>query len=66
MFAEIENENRAEENRSFLVQLSNVSHCMMYLHSGFPELYGPLLECLKVLFRYCIMSFGQLDIPQPK
>ncbi|KAM9378226.1 ubiquitin carboxyl-terminal hydrolase 38 isoform 1-T1 [Phaethornis superciliosus] len=32
---------------AFLVQLSELIHCMIYHYSGFPELYEPILEALK-------------------
>ena len=48
MFVDIESENIADVNQPFLEQLSNICHCMMYLHTGFPELYSPILEVIKV------------------
>ncbi|KFP06252.1 Ubiquitin carboxyl-terminal hydrolase 38, partial [Calypte anna] len=32
---------------AFLMQLSELIHCMIYHYSGFPELYEPILEALK-------------------
>ncbi|XP_006872326.1 PREDICTED: ubiquitin carboxyl-terminal hydrolase 38-like [Chrysochloris asiatica] len=32
---------------SFLVQLTELVHCMMYHYSGFPDLYEPILEAIK-------------------
>ncbi|NXU49468.1 UBP38 hydrolase, partial [Turnix velox] len=32
---------------AFLMQLSELIHCMMYHYSGFPELYEPILEAIK-------------------
>uniref|UniRef100_A0ACB8E8L0 Uncharacterized protein n=1 Tax=Sphaerodactylus townsendi TaxID=933632 RepID=A0ACB8E8L0_9SAUR len=32
---------------TFLEQLSELIHCMMYHYSGFPELYEPILEAIK-------------------
>ncbi|XP_062992454.1 ubiquitin carboxyl-terminal hydrolase 38 isoform X2 [Elgaria multicarinata webbii] len=34
---------------TFLGQLSELIHCMMYHYSGFPELYEPILETIKEL-----------------
>ncbi|KAJ7404163.1 ubiquitin specific peptidase 38 [Pitangus sulphuratus] len=34
-------------SRAFLMQLSELIHCMMYHYSGFPELYEPILEAIK-------------------
>ncbi|XP_067424091.1 ubiquitin carboxyl-terminal hydrolase 38 isoform X5 [Emydura macquarii macquarii] len=34
---------------AFLVQLTELIHCMMYHYSGFPELYEPILEAIKEL-----------------
>uniref|UniRef100_A0A8C8VES1 Ubiquitin specific peptidase 38 n=1 Tax=Pelusios castaneus TaxID=367368 RepID=A0A8C8VES1_9SAUR len=34
---------------AFLVQLTELIHCMMYHYSGFPELYEPILEAIKDL-----------------
>ncbi|XP_075786005.1 ubiquitin carboxyl-terminal hydrolase 38 isoform X3 [Pelodiscus sinensis] len=34
---------------AFLVQLTELIHCMMYHYSGFPELYEPILEAVKEL-----------------
>lgn len=33
---------------AFLVQFSELMHCMIYHYSGFPDLYEPILEALKV------------------
>ncbi|KAF3818608.1 hypothetical protein GH733_012025 [Mirounga leonina] len=32
---------------AFLVQLTELIHCMMYHYSGFPDLYEPILEAIK-------------------
>ncbi|KFV15362.1 Ubiquitin carboxyl-terminal hydrolase 38, partial [Pterocles gutturalis] len=32
---------------AFLIQLTELIHCMMYHYSGFPELYEPILEAVK-------------------
>ncbi|XP_061047624.1 ubiquitin carboxyl-terminal hydrolase 38 isoform X2 [Eubalaena glacialis] len=32
---------------TFLVQLTELIHCMMYHYSGFPDLYEPILEAIK-------------------
>ncbi|NXQ28099.1 UBP38 hydrolase, partial [Alaudala cheleensis] len=32
---------------AFLMQLTELIHCMMYHYSGFPELYEPILEAIK-------------------
>ncbi|KGL87322.1 Ubiquitin carboxyl-terminal hydrolase 38, partial [Charadrius vociferus] len=32
---------------AFLMQLTELIHCMMYHYSGFPELYEPILEAVK-------------------
>lgn len=34
---------------AFLVQLTELIHCMMYHYSGFPDLYDPILEAIKDL-----------------
>ncbi|XP_038611006.1 ubiquitin carboxyl-terminal hydrolase 38 isoform X1 [Tachyglossus aculeatus] len=34
---------------AFLVQLTELIHCMMYHYSGFPDLYEPILEAIKDL-----------------
>ena len=31
-----------------LQTLAELLHCLMYLHTGFPELYSPLLDVLQV------------------
>ncbi|GCB72132.1 hypothetical protein scyTo_0006181, partial [Scyliorhinus torazame] len=33
----------------FLMQLTELVHCMMYQYSGFPDLYEPILEAIKDL-----------------
>lgn len=33
---------------AFLMQFTELIHCMMYHYSGFPELYEPILEAVKV------------------
>lgn len=37
---------------AFLMQLTELIHCMMYHYSGFPELYEPILEAVKVYQDY--------------
>ncbi|KAM6346527.1 ubiquitin carboxyl-terminal hydrolase 38 isoform 2-T3 [Podargus strigoides] len=32
---------------AFLIQLTELIHCMMYHYSGFPELYEPIVEAVK-------------------
>ncbi|XP_051025066.1 ubiquitin carboxyl-terminal hydrolase 38 [Acomys russatus] len=32
---------------AFLVQVTELVHCMMYHYSGFPDLYDPILEAIK-------------------
>ncbi|XP_020916923.1 ubiquitin carboxyl-terminal hydrolase 38 [Exaiptasia diaphana] len=34
-------------SQSCLQTLTELVHCLMYRHSGFPELYGPVLDCLQ-------------------
>ncbi|KAG9480097.1 hypothetical protein GDO78_011877 [Eleutherodactylus coqui] len=34
---------------TFLIQFSELMHCMIYHYSGFPDLYEPILEALKDL-----------------
>ncbi|XP_044157722.1 ubiquitin carboxyl-terminal hydrolase 38 isoform X1 [Bufo gargarizans] len=34
---------------AFLIQFSELMHCMIYHYSGFPDLYEPILEALKDL-----------------
>ncbi|XP_072112271.1 ubiquitin carboxyl-terminal hydrolase 38 [Mobula birostris] len=36
-------------SRIFLLQLTELVHCMMYQYSGFPDLYEPILEAVKDL-----------------
>lgn len=36
-------------SKVFLVQLTELVHCMMYQYSGFPDLYEPILEAIKDL-----------------
>ncbi|XP_077558872.1 ubiquitin carboxyl-terminal hydrolase 35-like [Haemaphysalis longicornis] len=38
---------RDEKNEEVLQELSVLSYTMMYLHSGFPDLYDPVLDALK-------------------
>jgi len=44
----LEDENNPEVNDPHIRLLVNLCHCMMHVHSGFPELYGPLLQALQV------------------
>ncbi|XP_073197319.1 ubiquitin carboxyl-terminal hydrolase 38 isoform X3 [Lepidochelys kempii] len=39
--------NGLPSSTTFLVQLTELIHCMMYHYSGFPELYEPILEAVK-------------------
>ncbi|XP_042706226.2 ubiquitin carboxyl-terminal hydrolase 38 isoform X3 [Chrysemys picta bellii] len=39
--------NGLPSSAAFLVQLTELIHCMMYHYSGFPELYEPILEAIK-------------------
>ncbi|XP_020638709.3 ubiquitin carboxyl-terminal hydrolase 38 isoform X1 [Pogona vitticeps] len=41
--------NSLPSSATFLGQLSELIHCMMYHYSGFPELYEPILEAIKDL-----------------
>nr|XP_048702971.1 ubiquitin carboxyl-terminal hydrolase 38 isoform X3 [Caretta caretta] len=41
--------NGLPSSTTFLVQLTELIHCMMYHYSGFPELYEPILEAVKEL-----------------
>ncbi|KAM5191496.1 ubiquitin carboxyl-terminal hydrolase 38 [Mantella aurantiaca] len=34
---------------AFLVQFTELMHCMIYHYSGFPDLYEPILEALKIV-----------------
>ncbi|XP_067899176.1 ubiquitin carboxyl-terminal hydrolase 38 [Heterodontus francisci] len=36
-------------SKIFLMQLTELVHCMMYQYSGFPDLYEPILEAIKDL-----------------
>ncbi|XP_078395470.1 ubiquitin carboxyl-terminal hydrolase 38 isoform X2 [Cetorhinus maximus] len=36
-------------SKIFLMQLTELMHCMMYQYSGFPDLYEPILEAIKDL-----------------
>lgn len=46
-------QNLKKENtlssQSTLQTLAELMHCLMYQHTGFPELYGPVLDCLQDL-----------------
>lgn len=46
-------QNLKKENsvssQTTLQTLSELMHCLMYKHTGFPELYGPILDCLQDL-----------------
>lgn len=35
-------------SKAFLLQFSELIHCMMYQYSGFPDLYDNILEVIKV------------------
>ncbi|KAM6148007.1 ubiquitin carboxyl-terminal hydrolase 38 isoform 2-T2 [Erethizon dorsatum] len=39
--------NGQPSSTAFLVQLTELIHCMMYHYSGFPDLYEPILEAIK-------------------
>ncbi|XP_043530090.1 ubiquitin carboxyl-terminal hydrolase 38 [Chiloscyllium plagiosum] len=36
-------------SKIFLMQLTELVHCMMYQYSGFPDLYEPIIEAIKEL-----------------
>ncbi|KAM9857618.1 ubiquitin carboxyl-terminal hydrolase 38 isoform 2-T2 [Aulostomus maculatus] len=36
-------------SKAFLLQFTELIHCMMYQYSGFPDLYDPILEAIKEL-----------------
>lgn len=42
-----ENSGSSQTN---LQTLAELMHCLMYQHTGFPELYGPVVDCLQVFF----------------
>lgn len=35
-------------SKAFLLQFTELIHCMMYQYSGFPDLYDSILEVIKV------------------
>lgn len=35
-------------SKAFLLQFTELIHCMMYQYSGFPDLYDHILEAIKV------------------
>ena len=35
-------------SKAFLLQFTELIHCMMYQYSGFPDLYDNILEAIKV------------------
>jgi len=45
-------QNLKKENsvssQATLQMLAELMHCLMYQHTGFPELYGPILDILQV------------------
>uniref|UniRef100_A0A4W3K6E7 Ubiquitin carboxyl-terminal hydrolase n=1 Tax=Callorhinchus milii TaxID=7868 RepID=A0A4W3K6E7_CALMI len=42
-------EEAMPSSKIFLMQLTELVHCMMYQYSGFPDLYEPILEVIKDL-----------------
>ena len=44
----LKKENSAS-SQSTLQTLAELMHCLMYQHTGFPELYEPILDCLQVI-----------------
>lgn len=36
-------------SKAFLLQFTELIHCMMYQYSGFPDLYDHILEAIKVM-----------------
>nr|XP_002124170.1 ubiquitin carboxyl-terminal hydrolase 38-like [Ciona intestinalis] len=42
----LEGENKPQENETYIKQLANLCYCMMHLHSGFPDLYDPLIHAI--------------------
>lgn len=42
-----------QKNGDMLQELASLSYTMMYLHSGFPDLYDPVLDALKVSTAWC-------------
>ncbi|KAK7476728.1 hypothetical protein BaRGS_00032021 [Batillaria attramentaria] len=38
---------RTESAKQWRIQLAKLLHCVMFLHTGFPDLYGPILDLIK-------------------
>jgi hypothetical protein len=41
-------EKEGEEAEQWRVKLARLLHYLMYLHTGFPDLYDPILDLIKV------------------
>ena len=41
-------EDNSEQSQKLLLKLTELLHVLMYLHAGFPELYDPVYEMIKV------------------
>ena len=39
---------KGEGSRQFRTDFAKLLHCLMYLHTGFPDLYDPILDLIKV------------------
>ena len=46
--AQLKRENKPDSIRS-LHQLAELMHCLIALHPGFPELYDPIMDAIKVV-----------------
>lgn len=41
--------DKSEFSQQLLTRLAELLHVLMYLHGGFPELYDPVYEVIKVI-----------------
>lgn len=41
-------EDGSDQSQKLLYRLTELLHVLMYLHAGFPELYDPVYEIIKV------------------
>jgi len=48
-----------KSSNEFLLRFAELMHCLMQLHPGYPDLYEPVLEALKVKghFVFCLVTY---------
>jgi len=56
MFALLKQE-KTQASQESMLRLSDLCHCCMYLHAGYPDLYDSLMDLIKVTQVYSFSPY---------